>query len=131
MTTNDDRDEIIEERATHNLDEFVEKGPGLRRTTRHWIVARDDAEGYVLLGGLGGLGVGQMWAPAMDYHRDDPTYAEAPQQSCLGGFGHSSMMAIGNRVRALTVDAATRYRAARDEAQAQAEAEWRAGELNP
>ena len=83
------RDDEIADRLAHNLDEFMEHGPGLRFTTRDWIVKRCP-DGHVLLGGLGAMGVGQMWShdrveptvhddgsrtPA---YSEDPTYAEAP-----------------------------------------------------
>lgn len=60
------------------MDEFMEQGPGLRITTRHWVLARDRTKGKSLLGGLGGMGVGQMWFDDNDSIRADPTYADAP-----------------------------------------------------
>lgn len=71
------RDEEIDRRAASNMDEFMEHGPGLRRTTRSWVLERCP-EGHVLLGGLGGMGVGVMWFRERDHHRQDATYEEAP-----------------------------------------------------
>jgi len=46
-----------------------------------WIVARDRKKGKVLLGGLGAMGVGQMWAIREEncYH-NDPGFEDAPEQ---------------------------------------------------
>lgn len=73
------RDEIIDERAEDNFDDFVERGPGLRTSYQWWVIAKSK-RGYTKLGGLGGMGVGEMW---FKDHPDppwlsDPTYAEAP-----------------------------------------------------
>lgn len=83
------RDEEIAERAGANLSEFMEHGPGLRYSTRHWILRRCP-NGHVELGGLGGMGVGTMWSNDRTEetiyedgsrtapYSEDPTYAEAP-----------------------------------------------------
>lgn len=77
-----DRDELIEERQAHNLAETVECGPGLRHTTRTWVLAKDTEAGMVYVGGLGSMGVGRMWTKAFDRDVNDPTYAEAPEAKC-------------------------------------------------
>jgi hypothetical protein len=41
------------------------------------VVARNPGEGTILLGGLGGLGVGQMWFIEQPLHEEYPGYAEA------------------------------------------------------
>ena len=74
------RDEIVADRAANNLAEFVALGPGLRHSTRIWVIAKDIAVEKMLLGGLGSLGVGRMWSPAEGWD-EDPTYAEAPELS--------------------------------------------------
>jgi hypothetical protein len=52
-----------------------------------WIVARDRARGYVLLGGLGGMGVGEMWFPDGEDMRKKEGYDQAPERNSEGGFG--------------------------------------------
>ena len=83
------RDQIIEESATANLSEFMEHGPGLRWSTRSWAVAKDTANNRVKLGGLGCMGVGEMWfdLDVVPHYTEDPTFADAPEQDSTGGFG--------------------------------------------
>lgn len=50
--------------------------PRLHYGLRAWVVAK--APGRVLLGGLGVLGVGEMWVKEDPHHKDYPGYAEAP-----------------------------------------------------
>lgn len=76
------REEEIAARAEQNLQEYMEHGPGLRYTTRTWIVARDRARKKVLLGGLGCMGCGQMWFDDKERYAADPTYADAPELPC-------------------------------------------------
>lgn len=66
----------VDEAAAENLREFIKHGPGLRTTTNVWIVAK--APGKVLLGGLGAMGCGEMWALEEPRHRDYIGYDEAP-----------------------------------------------------
>ena len=54
---------------------------------KSFIIAKDSARGYHLKGGLGALGVGQMWFKTEDKDREDPEYQNAPEESCEGGFG--------------------------------------------
>ncbi len=56
---------------------FLKHGPGLRKDYNVWVVARDPEAKRVLLGGLGGMGVGQMWFGEDDRHKEYPGYAEA------------------------------------------------------
>ncbi len=84
-----DRDEVIADRLAHNLDDVMKNGPRLALGRSTWIVARCPNGPHVLKGGLGGMGVGQMWVTE---HNDgwenpekyadnlDPTYAEAPMR---------------------------------------------------
>ena len=80
------RDKIINERAQSNIDEFMEKGPGLRTTTRSWVLRRCP-NGHSELGGLGGMGIGVMWFSdhysdgRVAVHTKDQTYAEAPVET--------------------------------------------------
>ena len=61
-----------EQCAENNLEVFMEQGPGLSTQYLTFIVARDRAKKRVLVGGLGGMGVGEMW------FNDDPHFAAKP-----------------------------------------------------
>jgi hypothetical protein len=49
--------------------------PGLDYRYQAYVVEIED--GKVLLGGLGGMGLGQMWVDELPRHKDYPGYAEA------------------------------------------------------
>lgn len=51
--------------------------PGLSYAHGGFVVARNPAEGTILLGGLGAVGVGQMWFTEDEAHKDYPGYADA------------------------------------------------------
>lgn len=70
----------VEENAAHNLKEFWEKGPGLRYSTRTWTVAVDTERGAVLHGGLGAMGVGEMWVAFPCHDPIGPGFADAPDR---------------------------------------------------
>lgn len=72
-----------EQAAAENREHFMERGPGLSYGYQIYIVAKDTAKGKVLRGGLGGMGVGQMWCD-LDLERDSqrPGWEEAPERSC-------------------------------------------------
>lgn len=74
-------EEMVNETINHNVSEFMEKGPGLRYTTQTVILAVDEVNNAVLVGGLGAMGVGQMWFNLSDHHKSKPEYATAPRQS--------------------------------------------------
>ena len=61
-----------------NLSIFFKHGPGLRKDYNIWIEGKDQNGKYVLLAGLGGLGVGRMWVPFEGHHADYPGYEDAP-----------------------------------------------------
>jgi hypothetical protein len=65
-----------------NLRAFMEDGPRLSRRYGMFVVARDRQQGMVLLGGLGAVGVGQMWRPDDGSDKDYPGYDDAPEQTC-------------------------------------------------
>jgi hypothetical protein len=65
---------------------------GIRYGQPTWIVARDPERGYVLRGGMGALGVGEMWFKEIPEHKELPGYADADIRSSEGGFGTESMM---------------------------------------
>lgn len=74
------RDEELGRLQAENIDEFMENGPGLRCAYNVFVVARDRGEPAVLLGGLGALGVGQMWERESPRHKDYPGYEDAPDR---------------------------------------------------
>ena len=46
-----------------------------------YIIARDRKAGYILKGGLGFQGLGQMWHKDLEpYNKDMPGYDNAPEQ---------------------------------------------------
>lgn len=51
------------------------RGPGLYRDMGIYVIEHTDGE--VLIGGLGGMGVGRMWVPLEDWHRELPGWKEA------------------------------------------------------
>ena len=67
------------ELAQKNLDIFLEHGSGLRADYSVWIEAKDTVNHRVLLGGLGGMGCGQMWVDEEPRHKNYTGYEEAPE----------------------------------------------------
>ena len=63
----------------HNVSEFMQHGPGLRTTTSTWICAVDEENGYVLVSGLGGMGVGTMWFGMTEADRNRTGFDDAPR----------------------------------------------------
>ena len=53
-------------------------GPGLSSRYRTFIVARDRTKKRVVVGGLGGMGCGEMWFDEEPKHSDYPGYENAP-----------------------------------------------------
>lgn len=68
----------VEEVVAHNLQVTIDQGPCLSYRYQKFVVARDPAKGLILIGGLGGLGVGQMWSSESERHKALPGYDEAP-----------------------------------------------------
>lgn len=68
--------------ARKNAQNFLEYGPGLRYSTGTFVVARDRKCKRVLTGGLGGMGVGQMWGSQCSTDREKPGYRHAPEMEC-------------------------------------------------
>lgn len=68
--------------AEENMAAFLEKGPGIRATTSIYVVQKDTVNKLVLLGGLGGMGVGQMWSEYTDpsQYADYPGWEDAPDK---------------------------------------------------
>ena len=76
----DDRtpDQVVED----NLAVFMEDGPRLSTRYGIYVEARDDANGMVLLGGLGAMGCGIMWQQATPIMATFPGWDEAEQRTC-------------------------------------------------
>jgi hypothetical protein len=88
----------IEAAKRNNAAVFMERGLGLDARYQTWIAARDRARNRVLLGGLGAMGVGQMWVEERDSHREYPGYDDAPEEDSWMGFGApESLSAPGNQ----------------------------------
>jgi hypothetical protein len=81
----------VEECRKNNFDVFMEQGPSLSYLYKVWVEARDRKDGWVLLGGLGGIGVGQMWSKEAEDHKNYPGYEDAPERSSVGGFGRAPL----------------------------------------
>lgn len=57
----------------------MERGPGLDYRYKSYIVAKDTKRKRVLVGGLGGMGIGQMVFEMDDTHAKRPGFSEAPE----------------------------------------------------
>jgi len=73
-----------EEKQDNNTKVFKEQGPRLSYGYKTWIIAKDTKHGRVLIGGLGGMGVGQMWFKVGQENLDDPEYLAAPEVELHG-----------------------------------------------
>ncbi len=73
--------------AEENVMKAIQDGPRIRFDYNRWIVARDRARGWSLHGGLGCLGVGQMWIEDSDRTASLPGYEDAPDRDSAGQFG--------------------------------------------
>lgn len=67
-----------QEIAASNVQQALEHGPKLRCTTGTFVIAKDIRNGWVLLGGLGGMGVGQMWFGLEERHKSYANFDSAP-----------------------------------------------------
>lgn len=56
----------VQRELAENVDTVLEHGPGLRWSYNTPALAVDRSRGYVLLGGLGAMGVGRMWCKIED-----------------------------------------------------------------
>ena len=61
-----------------NVLKVLRDGPRLRTDYNTWIVARDPDAGLIKLGGLGGMGVGEMWFTETEDHKLRAGYDDAP-----------------------------------------------------
>lgn len=67
----------IEDIQQANVEHFMERGPALSYAYSSYVVARRPSTGEVLLGGLGGMGLAQMWFQETESHVGCPGYADA------------------------------------------------------
>jgi len=68
----------VAEVAIGNVKDVLERGPGLRYSMGIFVIAKDTKNGEVLLGGLGGMGVGQMWFGITEYNQQYEGFDDAP-----------------------------------------------------
>lgn len=69
------RNQLLEQ----NVIRVLRDGPRITTKYNVWVEARDREKKLVLIGGLGGMGVGQMWFPE-EGHEDYRFYEDAPEQ---------------------------------------------------
>jgi hypothetical protein len=69
-----------EEMLAENIAKAVNDGPAIRNSYNTWIAAKDSKAKRVLLGGLGCMGVGEMWFSDQSCYADYPGYADAPER---------------------------------------------------
>lgn len=67
----------VEQVQRENAAHFMERGPALSRGYQAYVIARRPQDAHVLLGGLGSMGVGQMWVPETEEHQGYPGYEDA------------------------------------------------------
>lgn len=66
------------EAIANNAAVLMERGPGLDRRYQSFVIARDPGAKKILLGGLGGMGVGQMWIDTSPKDDNRIGYKNAP-----------------------------------------------------
>jgi hypothetical protein len=67
----------IDDAQRANWKHFMDRGPGLSYGYQQYVIARRPASGEILLGGLGGMGIGEMWLAESADDEALPGYAEA------------------------------------------------------
>ena len=83
----DKTDERVADALAHNFGELLERGPGLRFSTRAVTAAKCPTGKHRLRTGLGAMGVGSMWGDANDDDRADPLWDELPVEQCSSSLG--------------------------------------------
>lgn len=68
----------LSEALEHNLQDVIENGPRLSYSRKTAIVAYDPVKRRVLLGGLGALGVGEMWFDLREGHMKEIESEQVP-----------------------------------------------------
>ncbi len=67
-----------EQKEAENIADVLANGPGLRYTRNTWIIAKSEDGKMVFRGGLGGMGIGEMWCQVYEEDFTDPEYINAP-----------------------------------------------------
>lgn len=62
--------------------DVAENGPRLMYGQGIWLAAKCPTGKHELHGGLGAMGVGQMWCPANPAHRGTPEWDALPVERC-------------------------------------------------
>ena len=70
------------ELQAENMAVMLRDGPRISTLYNVWVEAKDLKNKMVLLGGLGCMGVGQMWSPLEKRHRQYPGFKEAVKEVC-------------------------------------------------
>ena len=73
----------VDDVLNKNMQKFMRDGPGLSYDYGIVVLAVCDC-GEVLLGGLGGMGMGEMWFKWDDRNKEYPGYGEAEQKTHAG-----------------------------------------------
>jgi hypothetical protein len=68
----------VSQAIAHNAAHLAKRGPALSYEYRVYVAGRNPDESRVLLGGLGAMGLGQMWVDEQIRHRDLPGWLDAP-----------------------------------------------------
>jgi hypothetical protein len=69
--------QTVAQAEANNMAVFLKHGPSLRKDYSTFVVARCPNDGRILIGGLGCMGVGQMWRPERPEDKDRPGYDDA------------------------------------------------------
>lgn len=77
--------EKADEALAHNLADVFENGPRLAIGRKTAELAIDRQNKYVLMTGLGAMGVGTMWCA---YDTELAEWADLPEEDSTGQFGH-------------------------------------------
>ena len=84
----------VVELQTENFETFLADGPRLSYKYHTWCVAKDSTKKKVLLGGLGGCGVGEMWFDMEDRHTEYPGFNEAPEITYVNSIPSTIVLTI-------------------------------------
>ena len=81
--------EAADEAIAHNIADVLENGPRLSWNRKTAELAIDRKNKYVLMTGLGAMGVGTMWVSYADRGDDweEPEWADLPEEDSTGQFG--------------------------------------------
>ena len=71
-----------------NIAKALRDGPGLSYHYSTWIEAKCSRRNAVLICGLGGFGVGKMWAEEQAHYSTWDGYGDASDHNCVDGEEH-------------------------------------------